>query len=77
MTALELQLWIEGYQRREQMKSKAWDYRLAWHAANIMNVWTKRKVQPRQLLGGKTVSSMAEWREMQKKKQKEGEEQWR
>lgn len=44
---MELHELTEGYQERVEHEM----YRLAWHAANLMNVHLKKKVTVKKLLG--------------------------
>jgi hypothetical protein len=48
LTPAELSVMLDGYNRRER---RAWE-RTAWLAANIMNVWTKRRLK---------ISDIAPW----------------
>jgi hypothetical protein len=47
LTLREFDYCVEAYSRRMEGVQAM----MAWHAANIMNVWTKRPVQPEKLLG--------------------------
>ena len=47
MTPREIGYVVKGYTKRLERSHEL----LAWHAANIMNCWTKKKVTPQKLLG--------------------------
>ena len=47
MTPREIQLVVDGYRKRSEREQEL----MAWHAANIMNCWVKKKVTPQKLLG--------------------------
>ncbi len=46
------ELWIaaQAYNSRAENQQRL----LAWHAANIMNMWSKRRIRPDQLMGKKS-----------------------
>lgn len=46
MTMAEMRLATEAYQDGLRTQQR----HLAWHASNIMNVWTKRRIRPSDLL---------------------------
>ncbi|MDR6225450.1 hypothetical protein [Desmospora profundinema] len=53
---MELQDLTEGYQERVDLEM----HRLAWHAANLMNVHLKKKVTVKKLLGKERNMAMEE-----------------
>jgi hypothetical protein len=46
MTLWEFMQAVEGYNARTEQSMEI----LAWHAANIMNMWSKRRIDPKKLL---------------------------
>lgn len=56
LTPGEFEEMVEGYNLRVEHEM----HRLAWHAANIMNVHLKKKVTPGKLLGKREPMSMEE-----------------
>lgn len=71
MSLREFDLFVQGYQKRLEVNREV----LAWHAACIMNCWTKRKVSVEDLLGKKRKQlSTAELKEEMTKKNRDKEE---
>ncbi|SMO48815.1 hypothetical protein [Melghirimyces algeriensis] len=56
LTPRELNEMAEGHQRRQELEME----KLAWHAANLMNIHLKKKVSVNKLLGRKQTMSKAE-----------------
>jgi len=47
MSLCEFDLFVRGYMKRIETQQEL----LAWHACNIMNCWSKKKLTPTMLLG--------------------------
>jgi hypothetical protein len=47
MSSGEFSCFMRGQVKREEQQMQ----KLAWHAANLMNCWVKKRITPRKLLG--------------------------
>ena len=69
MTMAELRLYGDGNGRQMYV----WQQLLAWHAANIMNMWSKKTIQPSRLLGRSPFLSESDMKAYIDKKRKKGD----
>ncbi len=53
LSLFEIGCYIEAFNKERKQQYELY----AWHAANIMNCWTKKSVKPKDLLGGDNSNS--------------------
>lgn len=64
LTVAEFRLMVAGYRQSLEAQQEL----LAWHAANIMNMWSKKTITPQKLLGNRDIVRQAQ----KERKQKQG-----
>jgi hypothetical protein len=60
MTLSEFDIYVRGHMKRMETNQEL----LAWHAANLMNCWTKKKVTADKLLGRKETANPQSFEEL-------------